>query len=114
MTREEMLAKVLDGIVASFDYCSEDPVDRGWSHLSNAIANARLALAVPGVPAQQKPEPDCWRWRYLTPNYGWSKWIGLSNDEISAFRDLQGDRMDAGTVELQALFALSSTESGGK
>lgn len=44
-----------------------------------------------------------WRWRFLSQG-SWSKWIGLNDDEISAFRDLQGDAMESGRVELQPLY----------
>lgn len=59
--------------------------------------------------AEATAEPDWWRWRFLSRDKGWSKWIALNNDEISPFRDLQAHGLEVGTVELQAL-AITSTD----
>lgn len=48
----EALIKALDDVIATYEYCSEDPVDRGWAPMSDAIEDARRLHTALGQPSQ--------------------------------------------------------------
>jgi hypothetical protein len=44
-----------------------------------------------------------WRWRFRTQGR-WSRWIPLEADEVAPFRELQGDGIAEGRIELEPLY----------
>jgi hypothetical protein len=53
----DALVKALDDLVAVYEYCSEDPVDRGWAPVGDAVDDARRLLAVVGSPSHPEVKP---------------------------------------------------------
>jgi hypothetical protein len=45
----------LADIISVYEYCSEDPVDRGWGPLSDCIEDARHILAAGDVSTTGEP-----------------------------------------------------------
>jgi hypothetical protein len=91
-------------------YISKQSSDPQSRELAETALNAFPADRVPQSPA----DPVWWRWRFFSQSHGWSKWISLNNDEIPAFRKLQGEGLEAGRIELEPLFAVSRPDRDSK